>query len=221
MKKEFVRRKSYPVVDRSYQYRILAMILIYGMIITLFLAVTLFIPEILRMQDESLGLEVRNVAANNILVLHARVWPAIISLICLCGLHSLRLSHRFFGPLYRFRLTFQHIRNGDLRLNVRLRRKDFLQKEAADINAMVDQLSIKIGGIEQAGQESLNSLADLKEMVEKLKGWESEDKKPLENLRLGLEKLMNTVSYFQLSGVQNELGSAQGAQGTSFSGKGR
>jgi hypothetical protein len=65
------RRRQYPIVDQSLQYRFLAMILIYSMTIMIFLAVSLFVPDIIKLRDEGLSFEVRAVAANKILTLHA------------------------------------------------------------------------------------------------------------------------------------------------------
>ena len=65
------RRRQYPIVDRSLQYRFLAMILIYSMTIMIFLAVSLFVPDIIKLRDEGLSFEVQAVAANKILTLHA------------------------------------------------------------------------------------------------------------------------------------------------------
>ncbi len=123
------RRRQYPIVDRSLQYRFLAMILIYSMTIMIFLAVSLFVPDIIKLRDEGLSFEVRAVAADRILTLHARVWPAVIALICIIGVHSFRVFHRFVGPLYRFRWAFEKVRNGDLGFQVKLGKKDYLRQE--------------------------------------------------------------------------------------------
>ncbi len=123
------RRRQYPIVDRSLQYRFLAMILIYSMTIMIFLAVSLFVPDIIKLRDEGLSFEVRAVAADRILTLHARVWLAVIALICIIGVHSFRVFHRFVGPLYRFRWAFEKVRNGDLGFQVKLGKKDYLRQE--------------------------------------------------------------------------------------------
>jgi len=67
------RRKQYSIVDRSLQYRVLAIILIYSLVIVLFLAVCLFIPDILAMANQDLSLEMRAAAADRLLTLHSRV----------------------------------------------------------------------------------------------------------------------------------------------------
>lgn len=48
------------------------------------------------------------------------------------------ISHRFAGPLINFSKTFQKISQGDLTRKISLRRKDFLHKEASQVNAMME-----------------------------------------------------------------------------------
>ena len=105
------RRKQYSIVDRSLQYRVLAIILVYSLVIVLFLAVCLFIPDILAMNNQDLSLEIRAAAADRLLTLHSRVWPAIVAMVCVLGIHSVRIFHRLIGPLYRFRWAFSIIGN--------------------------------------------------------------------------------------------------------------
>ena len=69
---------------------------------------------------------------------------------CLCGLtvfgllHSLIISHRFFGPLVNFNRIFEKISRGDFTDRIFLRKKDFLKKEADQVNKMIDVCSSQI-----------------------------------------------------------------------------
>jgi len=132
------RRRQYPIVDRSLQYRFLAIILVYSTAIMFFLGISLFVPDILAMMDEELSLEVRAAAAQRILNLHSRVWPAVIALICLLGIHSVRIFHRFIGPLCRFRSACEKISKGELGFRVKLRKKDYLHRDKAPFNEMIE-----------------------------------------------------------------------------------
>jgi hypothetical protein len=82
------------------------MVLGYCTTIVVVLAAFLLLPDIVQLFDESVSLEVRAIAADKILTLHSRLWPAIITLVCVLGLHSLRAFHRLIGPLYSFRWAF-------------------------------------------------------------------------------------------------------------------
>jgi hypothetical protein len=65
------RRQQYSIVDRSLQYRVLAIIVTYSLVIVLFLAICLFVPDILAMSKEDLSWEIRAAAAEKILTLHS------------------------------------------------------------------------------------------------------------------------------------------------------
>ena len=198
------RRQHFPIVDRSLQYRFLVMILTYSAMIMIFLALFLFLPDIMKLYDEGLSLEARAIAADRILTLHARVWPAVIALICIIAMHSFRALLRIVGPLYRFRQAFEQLRNGNLGLRVKLREKDYLRREEKAINEMIETLSGKLRGIQLAGQDALGSLDELEQIVATVKDLTETDKEVLRVHRHHLDTLMDTARYFHLETRERE-----------------
>jgi uncharacterized membrane protein len=87
------RRRRVRVVYRSLQYYFLAQFFIYSAIIVFFLAVFLFVPDMLKMQNENLSVSERTSAADRVITLHVKVWPAALALIALLGLHSFCQDH--------------------------------------------------------------------------------------------------------------------------------
>ena len=83
----------------------------------------------------------RAAAADRLLTLHSRVWPAIVAMVCVLGIHSVRIFHRLIGPLYRFRWAFSKIGNGDLNFRVKIRKSDYLHREEEALNQMIEGLS--------------------------------------------------------------------------------
>jgi methyl-accepting chemotaxis protein len=195
------KRRRFPIVDKSLQYRFLARILIYSFAIFIFMGIFLFVPEILNLQDESLSLEVRSVAANKILTMHSRVWPVAISLICVIGIHSFVSFLRYIGPIYRFRISFNQVTNGDLSFRVRLRKKDHFKDEQDAINAMIELLADKVGSIQLAGQQALKSLDALEKKVIKPDDSTETTKGLFSIHRHQLETVIDNASYFR---VQDE-----------------
>lgn len=192
------KRRRFPIVDKSLQYRFLARILVYSSVIVVFMAICLFVPEILNLQDESLSLEVRTVAANKILTMHARVWPVAISLICVIGVHSFVSFLRYVGPIYRFRMSFHEVENGDLSFRVRLRKKDHFKDEQDAINAMIEMLANKVGSIQLASQQALKSFDELEKEATELDDL-TETKKGLFRLhRHQLETVIDNATYFRV-----------------------
>lgn len=200
-----MKRRQYPVVDRELQYKFLALILIYGTIIVLFFGISLFMPDILDMMNEDLSLEVRAAAAGRIISYHSRVWPAAIALVCLLGIHSIRIFHRLIGPLYRFRLAFEKISKGDLSFRVRLRKKDYLHREEAGFNEMIEVFKEKWESIRNAVLNALESLGSVEQAVTEVSGWRDADQKLLQKQRQHLEVLADDIQYFQLK-EEEELG---------------
>ena len=200
------KRRIY-IVNKSLQYRFLATIIIYFFVTVAFLSVYLFVPEIMRLEDESLSMQVRATAADRILTFHSRIWPASIVLICFLGIHSLLFFHRVAGPLYRFRWAFDRVRQGDMSFQVRIRRKDYLHPEEEIINEMIEAIAGKLRTIQLA---SLGASKSWGEIEQKLSGWTEGDKKLLGVHRQQIETLADTARYFRLQEDEQEP-EAQGA----------
>ena len=180
------------------------MIIIYNSCIVAFVAIFIFVPDILQMLDESLIFEVRAAAAEKILASHSRVWPALIALICIIGLHSFLFFHRFIGPLYRFRLAFERMRDGDLGFRVKIRKNDFLHQEEQTINEMIEALAGNIRNMQLASNESLKSLNELKEMLtEASNNWKN-SKELLLIHGQHLDALADAARYFRLETSKEE-----------------
>ena len=75
------RRRLFPIVDASLQYRFLALIIIYSFLIVGIMMICLFVPSMIQLQNADLSLEVRAASADQILFLHTRIWPPLIVLI--------------------------------------------------------------------------------------------------------------------------------------------
>jgi len=168
------------------------------MIIVVFLAIFLFVPDFRDMMNEDLSLEVRAAAAGRVLDIHSRVWPTIIAVVCVLGLHSIRIFHRVVGPLYRLRWAFGEIRKGDLSFRVKLRKKDYLLREGAMFNEMMAVLDEKWGNIRMTVPYALKSLDALEQSVAELSGWRDADQQLLQKHRQHLEALSDHVQYFRV-----------------------
>ena len=203
------RRKQYSIVDRSLQYRVLAIILVYSLVIVLFLAVCLFIPDILAMSNQDLSLEIRAAAADRLLTLHSRVWPAIVAMVCVLGIHSVRIFHRLIGPLYRFRWAFSKIGNGDLSFRVKIRKSDYLHREEEALNQMIEGLSERCESLQQAGLRVQESLSAIEQTTSQISGGQDSDKQLFQEHHQHLAGLLKEVQRFRLSDedeVEEETG---------------
>ena len=199
------RRRQYSIIDRSLQYRVLAIIVTYSMVIVLFLAVCLFIPDILDMTNEGLTLEMRAAAADKLITLHSRVWPAIIAVVCVLGIHSVRIFHRLIGPLYRFRWAFDKIREGDLNFRVKIRKSDYLHREEAALNKMIEALAEKCESAQQAGLKAASSLNALEQATAATDVGQDGMKQLLLEHHQNLKALVDRLESFRLE-AEKEVG---------------
>jgi len=197
------RRQQYSIVDRSLQYRVLAIIVTYSLVIVLFLVICLFVPDILAMSNEDLSWEIRAAAAEKLLTLHSRVWPAIIAMVCVLGIHSVRIFHRLIGPLYRFRWAFAEIAKGALNFRVQIRKNDYLHRENESLNEMIDALAGQCESMRKAGSRALDSLTALEQGSNNDHGGQNPDQELFKRHRQHLEDLIDQVKYFRVSSEEN------------------
>ncbi|MGD2246651.1 MAG: methyl-accepting chemotaxis protein [Candidatus Aminicenantes bacterium] len=198
------KRRLYSVINRPLQYKFLGMILAYGMIAVILVAVFLFVPDVLIMNDEEASFELRQAASQRILLLYSRFWIMILGLIFVTGLHSWRAFHRVVGPLFRFKWAFEKISEGKLNFLVRLRKKDYLDPEAQKLNQMIDVLAKKWENVQKACMDSIQSLEKLEQSVAKKSMNEKEIRQNLQTHRKRLESLNGQVGYFRLSDEEKE-----------------
>jgi methyl-accepting chemotaxis protein len=154
------RRRQY-IVD-SFQRRLVVINLVYFFTIVLAFIGVLLVPVLLELSDATLGWERQQEAANQFLSIHTRLWPAVLILFLLLSVHSILVSHRIAGPLYRFRRIFDDVQKGDLSTRVVLRQGDYLTKEAEGINAMLSSLSNRFERIQATCEELQSSIAEIR-----------------------------------------------------------
>jgi methyl-accepting chemotaxis protein len=187
-----VRRKQY-VVDKRLQYRLLGYNAIYFFITVAALSLALFTPLIFEISDPSLSPREQADIAGKILYLHSYLWPALLLILVILGFHSLLVSNKIAGPLYRFRATFQRIIEGDLSGTVRIRKGDLLINEQTKIDEMISMLQSKISLIQEE-QEAVGAL------LAQLRGQElsAEAKATLTQIEEHCERMKKEAGFFKI-----------------------
>ncbi len=187
------KRRYIPIIHRTYQYRFLTFTISYMIIVVFFMAAFIFVPEFMQMTDPHASFEIQSMAADKILYGHTKMWPALIALICLIGLHSLRVFARFVGPLYQFTRAFGKIADGDLGFRVQIRKGDYLVDERDGLNAMIDSLAEKIERVSVARDEAVWTLD---RMAKELDAGVSKER--VDELRARMEKIGSALDDFRL-----------------------
>ncbi|UCH83619.1 MAG: methyl-accepting chemotaxis protein [Candidatus Latescibacterota bacterium] len=189
----FPRRRY--LID-NLQYRLLSVSLFYFATVVLVFAGTLFIPIIIEMNSGSLASPVVQEAAHEFLAFHTRLWPPALLLFGLLALHTIVLSHRIVGPLYRIRSELKKIGDGNLFVHVRLRKNDYLTKDSEAINQMVEALRTKIRKIETSQKNAHNVLVELQRAV--IRGSADGVNDKIEELSDVIHDLKKNVEQFQI-----------------------
>jgi methyl-accepting chemotaxis protein len=196
------------ILIESFQYRLLLINLIYFVTILLIFAAALFLPLILQLRSNTLSVVEQGEVAGLFLSLHARVWPAMLVVFILLALHSVFVSHRVAGPLYRFRTIFKAITEGDLTVRAQLRKSDYLGRESDALNEMIASLRTKITDIQNHYEEVQTVLEALEKSVER--GSSEDMNHHIVDLRARMERLNSSVDQFRL---QPDEGGAEDGSG--------
>ncbi len=126
------------------QYWFIGTTLIYYACLVLMLYAVVFLPMVQPLYDPSVSWEQHAQVASQFLELSSWIWPWLIITFLALLLHSLYFMHRIAGPLYRFSALFRSIGTGDLHQRARLRKHDYLHREAQAFNTMLDSLENRI-----------------------------------------------------------------------------
>ena len=136
------RRRHYLI--HSLQYRLLTAVMVYFLAAITGVIGVVFGPLILDFSSGPAYSMEKYEAAGVFLRLHQQFWPVVLLLLVAIVLHSVLLTHRIGGPLYRFRSIFQSVGRGDLSMRVRLRRHDYAKAEAEELDQMIASLRERV-----------------------------------------------------------------------------
>ncbi|MGB4068781.1 MAG: methyl-accepting chemotaxis protein [Nitrospira sp.] len=126
------------------QYWFVITTLLYFVCLLLTLYAVVFLPMAQPLYDSSISWEQRAEIATQFLELNGRIWPWLIITFLVLLLHSVYFMHRIAGPLYRFTALFRSIETGQLHQRARLRKHDYLHREAQAFNSMLDHFENKM-----------------------------------------------------------------------------
>ncbi len=126
------------------QYWFVGTTLIYFACLLILLYAVIFLPMVQPLYDPSLSWEQHAQIASQFLELNSRIWPWLLITFLALLLHSLYFMHRIAGPLYRFATLFRSIETGTLHQRARLRKHDYLHREAQAFNNMLEGLENRI-----------------------------------------------------------------------------
>ena len=177
----------------------LALMLISFSYVLLFCAVLgLFLFTSLLMELDKSSVSSGNVliAATQILYLYKKSWLALLLSLVAVGCHSIFISHRITGPIYRFNLIFKAIKEGVVPASLQLRKYDYLYRETDNINQMLASLREKLAAIQEAQAHLNKSILNCKDTVNHLST--DELSKRMNDLNEQGKRLEEKLGYFKV-----------------------
>ena len=193
MKANLKRRRF--LLDK-FQVHLLAVSLGHVVIFALLIAASLFLPAILKLQDATLSVAERGRAAEEFLYIDARFWPSALVLLVLIGAHSILVSHRVAGPLVGFRRVLKVVEEGDLSIRAKIRRADYLGRDAESINAMISGLSGRLREVQEDFGKTYAAWTEVRRKLGEAPAVEAAGS--LENLGAQMEALKVRIGQFTL-----------------------
>ena len=150
--------KNY-LIKKDVQLKIAISNLVYMLLMVAVVVLTILSPLYLDI-FQSIDLCNQYFSAKMFITLLERFAFALLILLAIAFLHQIVLTHKFCGPLVNFVKTFKRISEGDLTRKIFLRRYDFLQNEAGQVNDMMDGLSSLLAKIKKENSLLLSMLEE-------------------------------------------------------------
>ena len=148
-------RRRTVVVDRKFQLGMSGRVVSYlAAYFLFFFLLAVFAPFLGSVLDGA-SHEQTTVALTDLVTMSQRlVMPLFLTFVCL-GLHTVLLTHRIAGPVYRFRKMFEGVGEGNIARDVKLRKGDFLDELAQAYNASMVNLRTDIDDLRAEAQALL------------------------------------------------------------------
>jgi len=162
MQEKTKNRRVKKYIDRQTQRRLAFIVVINALLYIGLLALFIFAPLAYRIYSGGVTPEIQE-SANAFLALHEHFWPAILLVLIVVGFHSIQLSHRLAGPVYRFRQTLRQMRKGDFSDQIVLRKKDFFSEMMDEMNETNRTLSSDISNLKEKNdmmRQTINTLSE-------------------------------------------------------------
>lgn len=168
----------------------------YVLLFCVVMGLLLFISQLMELDKSSVSSGNALIAANQILYLFKKSWFALLFSLVAVGCHSIFISHKISGPLYRFNLIFKALKGGIVPAPIQLRKYDYLYSETDNINQMLASLKEKLTAI-QEGQAHLNkTIVNVKDTVNHLST--EELSKRMNDLNEQGKRLEEKLGYFKV-----------------------
>jgi methyl-accepting chemotaxis protein len=191
------KRRNY-FIDKKFQTKYILLTLLLLITYTLLFVAILFIPHLISVASD-LPVAEQTQSAKTLLLLHAKVWPALGIVIAIMSVLSVFISHKVAGPAYRIKKTLSEIAKGDLSRSIKLRDGDDLQDVAVHINALLDELRGFVSTLSKDSELLTEYINDLEEQIASKTISETSGKEMIERFKERRQSIKNALDRFNTS----------------------
>jgi len=192
----FFRRRQF-IVNRDIQIGLLFNSFLYVLLFVAVIGVAFFVPLMAQLTDAESPSARTVKAGNHMRYLYSYFWPAVILAMILIFLHSVRASHKVAGPLYRFRVVLEALKEGVISSPISIRKGDCLQQEADLINEVLMSLRQNLEGLQEAQVQLNQALTEYREELGRDHSTEEEER--IRDLTERADQLTDRLRYFKLA----------------------
>lgn len=132
---------------RPFQRRLILFQALYFGLLTAGLYFVFLAPLFSAVQDPSAPSQERVGSAWALIHFDRTALPILIPLVFVLFAHSILVSHRIAGPLYRFGIVLREMASGNLTHRFRIRPRDYLHEEAAELQRALTSLRERLVAI--------------------------------------------------------------------------
>ena len=200
------RRQTRSILQNRRVQLIHALLIVtYLSVYTLLLSAATLAPTVMALRGDAEHATLNDAA--ELFLFENRVWPLAVGLILACGVHSIFMSHRVFGPLVRVRREVELIGQGDLSRRLRFRRNDHMLELRDALNDMVRDLDRQMSEVHLARARCRHRLEELEDGIFARGG--ADRRRLLEDLVHDFGELERGLNTFKTSGGWERLKPAE------------
>jgi methyl-accepting chemotaxis protein len=193
---DFQMRKNY-FIEKRFQIKYMLLTILLLFVYSFIFIVIIFAPYMLTLYFNYPLVE-KAEAARAILILHAKVWPGIATIIILFGAISIFITHKIAGPLYRLKKTLSQVTDGDLNIVVKLRKWDDLKDLAEHVNILIGELRTFVTALRNDYNLLSEYMLELEHKIEVKMLTEEEGKEIINKVQESRKNIENALKKFKI-----------------------
>ena len=187
-----IKRKKV-LVDQVAQSKFALLIVVYLIVYTILLSFIVYLPTLFVISSDKYPVTAQAQATHDFLFLEKSYLIPLFLIMFLMGLHSIRITHKIFGPIYRFKSVTKKILDGDLSARITLRKNDYLKDYQEIFNSMISSFENKYKEISHISTKNSLLVTELLVDMEKGKLSANEVGNKMNEVLRGLKSLASLI----------------------------